>query len=145
MSKALISSLNDIVGCKCNVDDFIFVLDHGKNKDNTTDKCICGVNIVYKYSIKYIKTNEIIYPIGSECIKNFLFDDFELVQEYKNLKKKQVKGGKLKGLLYIEMSYGSLKWFYEKCKSNKPYVQEIKRYYYLKYIKKIPNLIKMSP
>lgn len=51
--------------------------------DNREDNCICGVNIIHRYHIKNIHNSNIVI-IGSICIKQFMKDNKELVQEVDN-------------------------------------------------------------
>ena len=121
---------------KCNVDDFIFHEDNTLT-DEEYERCICGVQIQYKYSIKHKKSGDIIYPIGSECIKHFDMEEFNKLEKLKKLNEYTIQGGKLKGYPFNEMTEESLKWWYYKCKSTKKYALDLKLYYKLKYIDKL--------
>tara|TARA_R110001632_G_scaffold140108_1_gene256100 strand:+ start:66 stop:494 length:429 start_codon:yes stop_codon:yes gene_type:complete len=142
MSKALLNALEEELGCKCNVDDFIFEGDHTSSDNINKDNCICGVPILYKYSIKHIKSNEIIYPIGSECIKHFKLNEYDKIERFKKLKDFTVRGGKYRGKLISDLYPRTLEWFYENCNSKKKYVLEIQEYYKLLYIDNIILYIK---
>lgn len=142
MSKALLNGLKEEIGCECNVDDFLFEGDHTTSDNINRDYCICGKPILYKYSIKYIKTGKIIYPIGSECIKHFKLNEFNKLERFKKLNNSKVRGGKYRGKLISELYPRTLEWFYENCNSNKKYVKDIQEYYKLVYIDKIILYIK---
>jgi len=145
--KKLLPAIADNLGCdSCNVDDFIFNGDHTL-EDKEPDKCICGVNILDKFSIRHINTNEVIYPIGSECIKNFKnMEEFNKIERFKHLTNLHVRGGKYKGLLISDL-YPTILYRFHKMNNynNKVYIKEIKEYYKLKNIDKIEKYFKMSP
>ena len=132
---------------KCNVDDFIFNGDHTEDTNNTNDKCICGVNIKYKYSIKHVPTDDIIYPIGSECINHFKnMKEYIKFKRFKHLANLKVRGGKYKGMLISKLYPSILNRFYTMNNyNNKVYIEEIKEYYKLKNIDKIEKYFKKLP
>tara|TARA_R100000541_G_scaffold11330_1_gene19417 strand:- start:2192 stop:2647 length:456 start_codon:yes stop_codon:yes gene_type:complete len=144
--KKLLPAIADSLDCEsCNVDDFIFNGDHTEDKE--PDKCICGVNILDKFSIRHINTNEVIYPIGSECIKHFKnMEDFKKIERFKHLTNLHVRGGKYKGLLISDLYPSILNRFYTMNNyNNKVYIKEIKEYYKLKNIDKIEKYFKKLP
>ncbi len=146
--KKLLPKIAHYIGIdNCGVDDFIFNGDHTL-EDEDYDTCFCGVSIKKKYSIKYIPSDGIIYPIGSECINHFKnMEDFKKIERFKHLTNMQVRGGKYRFLLYSEVYEKILYhyYYYDKNKDNKVYIKEMKEYYKLKYIDKIEQYFKMSP
>jgi hypothetical protein len=140
--KKLLPSLAEYINIdNCNVDEFIFNGDH-TIEDKEPAHCICGVAIINKYSIKHVPSDNIIYPIGSECINHFKtknMEDYNKVERFKHLTNMQVRGGKYRFLLYSEVYEKILYhyYYYDKNKDNKVYIKEMKEYYKLKYIDNI--------
>ena len=146
LNKKLLPAIADYLGVSCcNVDEFIFNGDHTQDpNDRDYTKCLCGVPILDKYSIRHIKTDEVIYPIGSECIKHFKnMEDFNKIERFKHLTNLHVRGGKYKGLL-ISNLYPSILYRFHTMNNynNKVYIKEIKEYYKLKNIDKIEKYFK---
>tara|TARA_R110000868_G_scaffold24856_3_gene97473 strand:+ start:405 stop:1073 length:669 start_codon:yes stop_codon:yes gene_type:complete len=80
-----------------------------------SDTCICGKeNIKYCFEIRNVNNNELLYPIGSECIKHFgnknLLDQMKIYQ-HKNFIFNN-KGGKNDGKTFD--------WI---CKNDENYIQ----------------------
>lgn len=149
LNKKLLPAIADNLGVSCcNVDEFIFNGDHTQDRnDRDYDYCLCGVPILDKYSIRHINTNEVIYPIGSECIKHFKnMEDFNKIERFKHLTNLKVRGGKYKGLLISDL-YPTILYRFHTMNNynNKVYIKEIKEYYKLKNIDKIEKYFKMSP
>lgn len=145
--KKLLPNIAHYIGMdNCDVDDFIFNGDHTL-EDQDYDTCFCGVSIKKKYSIKYIPSDGIIYPIGSECINHFRnMEDFNKIERFKHLTNLHVRGGKYKGLLISDL-YPSILYRFHTMNNynNKVYIKEIKEYYKLKYIDKIEKYFKKLP
>jgi hypothetical protein len=146
LNKKLLPAIAHYIGVDCcNVDEFIFNGDHTLDRDEREyDYCICGVPILDKYSIRHIPSENIIYPIGSECIKHFKnMENFDKIERFKHLTDKKVRGGKYKGLLISDL-YPSILYRFHTMNNynNKVYIKEIKEYYKLKNIDKIEKYFK---
>ena len=102
--------------------------------------CLCGKeNIKYCYTIQNFKNNNVLYPIGSSCIRKFNNDNLTNKTKIyeKNNKEFKNKGGKCDGLTYDEI-----------CKNHKDYInfllsvnlkkktyKDLVKYYKIVYLK----------
>lgn len=85
---------------------------------NMDYSCICGKeNIKYLFKIKNIKNGNILFPIGSKCIKKFEREDLnEIISEKESLFKllEKVKNKEFLTLKNSGFNRKLLKYFYEK-------------------------------